>query len=280
MIERAQFDSFDLENYNCSGQGLLIERAREKEQICHKLPMQLPPTSLSVPTAQRSVVGRWLILDRSEQRLTLLDSPDNLGPSRNPSRELQWNCFLHEKRPCGHCRLALIIMSQDACEAARLGLDAERSSRLRTFFDHYDIDQNHVLDTNELECMLLELGHEADHTITRALQDEFGDVSHGGISFSAFLRLVAKHEGNNAALTGGEPTSLNNPITFFRRFSLSVAHAAGLTKGEDECALWFCGLRSWSPIAPGERSSPPSSSLPPSTSEDLSLSLPPVCTCT
>ena len=171
-----------------------------------------------------------------------------------------------------------IIMSQDACEAARLGLDAERSSRLRAFFDHYDIDQNHALDTNELECMLLELGHEADHTIARALQDEFGDVSHGGISFSAFLRLVAKHEGNNAALTGGEPTSLNNPITFFRRFSLSVAHAAGLTKGEDECALWFCGLRSWSPIAPGERSSPPSSSLPPSTSEDLSLSLPPVCT--
>ena len=107
LIERAHFDSFDLENYNCSGQGLLIERAREKEQICQKLPMQLPPTSLSVPTAQRSVVGRWLILDRSEQRLTLLDSPGNLGPTRDPSRELQWNCFLHEKRPCGHCRLAL-----------------------------------------------------------------------------------------------------------------------------------------------------------------------------
>ena len=32
-------------------------------------------------------------------------------------------------------RFIIIDMSQDACEAARLGLDAERSSRLRALFD-------------------------------------------------------------------------------------------------------------------------------------------------
>ena len=55
-------------------------------------------------------------------------------------------------------------------------------------------------DANEIECMIAELGHEADHSRAHATQEEFGDVLRGddadgrSVSFPAFLRLVAKLE--------------------------------------------------------------------------------------
>ena len=94
----------------------------------------------------------------------------------------------------------LVDMSADDVlrEAEALGFDAARAGRLRDLFDHYDVDQRRALDQNEIECMIVELGHKADHSRARALQEEFGDVSRDdgadgrSVSFSAFLRLVAK----------------------------------------------------------------------------------------
>ena len=87
--------------------------------------------------------------------------------------------------------------------------------------------------------MLVELGHEADHTTARVLKDEFGDVPRSGeeadgraISFPAFMRLVAKVENKQAEVSSrGEPTATRIMAALIRRFSLStVAPAAELAR--------------------------------------------------
>lgn len=125
----------------------------------------------------------------------------------------------------------------DAREAEALGFDAARAGRLRKLFDHYDVDQSRTLDANEIECMIVELGHEADHSRARALQEEFGDVSRGdgadgrSVSFSAFLHLVAKLEPNKDAEVSRDEPAPTMMTALFRRFSLSsVEPAAGFTR--------------------------------------------------
>ena len=150
------------------------------------------------------------------------------------------------------------MSEEDAHEAARLGFDIAQTDRLRELFDHYDVDQSRALDANELECMLVELGHEADHTTARVLQDEFGDVPRSdeadgrAISFPAFMRLVAKVENKQAEFSRGEPTATRIMTALIRRFSLStVAPAAELTRdgstgeaGQGQVSeLVWCGER-------------------------------------
>ena len=125
----------------------------------------------------------------------------------------------------------------DAREVEALGFGAARVGRLRELFDHYDIDQSRTLDANEIECMIAELGHEADHSRAHALQEEFGDVLRGdgadgrSVSFPAFLRLVAKLEPNKDAEVSRDEPAPTMITALFRRFSLSsVEPAAGLTR--------------------------------------------------
>ena len=96
------------------------------------------------------------------------------------------------------CHLACILL-----QAAQLGFGEERVAALRALFALYDVNKNGTLEENELECVVAELGHEADCDRARALQAEFGDVPRDGgaerdeeraVSFGAFLRLVAKLE--------------------------------------------------------------------------------------
>ena len=115
----------------------------------------------------------------------------------------------------------------DAHEAEVLGFDAGRVSGLRELFDHYDVDQSRTLDVNEIECVIVELGHEADHSRALALQEEFGDVSRGDgadgrtVSFPAFLRLVAKLANKDAEVSHDEEPAPTIMAGLFRRFSLS-----------------------------------------------------------
>ena len=101
--------------------------------------------------------------------------------------------------------------------------DSSRVEKLRLLFDHYDVDKNDMLDANELECMIVELGHDADHAMARALVAEFADASRtdcrGSLSFNAFLRLVAKLQ-REATLSRDESAPAQILI---RRFSLSLA---------------------------------------------------------
>lgn len=121
--------------------------------------------------------------------------------------------------------------------AARLGFDASWLAKLRALFDHYDVDKSGTLETNELECLLVELGRNADHSSARTLQTEFGDVARHdskegrSISFDAFVRLVAKLEGD--AVSGGEPApAAARPIAaMLRRFSLTLADEVDPTYG-------------------------------------------------
>ena len=113
-----------------------------------------------------------------------------------------------------------------AREAEALGFDAARAGKLREC-----VDQSRTLDVNEIECMVVELGHEADHSRARTLQEEFSDVSRGNsaagrsVSFPASLPLVAKLEPNKDAEASPTTTAL------FRRMSLSSAEpTAGLTR--------------------------------------------------
>lgn len=114
-----------------------------------------------------------------------------------------------------------------AASAVDLGFDASRVEKLHELFDHYDVDKSGTLEADELECLVVELGHDADHESARALLQEFGDVSRGevadeqqqrAVSFDAFLRLVAKFE-SAAEFSAGE--SASSVRLMFRRFSLS-----------------------------------------------------------
>merc|ERR1711965_801611 len=117
-------------------------------------------------------------------------------------------------------------MAED--RASRLGFDATRLAKLRALFEYYDVDKSGTLEANEIECMIAELGFDSDHSGTRALLDEFGDVAHGdeaadgrAISFDSFLRLVAKRERETSTELRREHVPL------LRRFSLSAVHAIG-----------------------------------------------------
>ena len=93
---------------------------------------------------------------------------------------------------------------------AGLGLGASRVVKLAALFAYYDVDKSGTLEVTELECLVVELGLEADPASARALQAEFGDVSRGddaegcALSFGAFLRLVAKVERGETYLSGGD----------------------------------------------------------------------------
>ena len=165
--------------------------------------------------------------------------------------------------------------------AEALGFDAARRGRLRELFDHYDVDQSRTLDANEIECMIVELGHEADHSRARALLEEFGDVSRGdgadgrSISFPAFLRLVSKLEPNREA----EEPAPTIMTALFRRFSFSSrehppaatgagALPAGWRKLDDGAgnAYYYneaSGVSSWEPPSSAAAEAEPEIETPP-----------------
>ena len=127
-------------------------------------------------------------------------------------------------------QIASLEPPEPGCE-----FDSCREEKLRALFDHYDVDKNDMLDANELECMIVELGHEADNAMARALLTDFSDASHadgaGAITFPAFLRLVSKLE-REAAASRDESAPAQTMIS---RFSLAlVGIVAELARGTPE----------------------------------------------
>ena len=133
-------------------------------------------------------------------------------------------------------------MLPKALSAARSGFDTSQLVKIRELFDAYDVDRGGTLEINELECMLAEVGHEADDVSASALLDEFGDAPHGEggagarvLSFDAFLRIAAKLNGSDPEASGAdESIRPARPISaLLRRFSLSCAEATGLAPLEN-----------------------------------------------
>ena len=240
---------------NAGEESALLERCVE---MCGKTTTRVDKEQQEMlPKAQRlfgSAYHEMLEVAKAQQILTKL-------PMRRCIDAEGTSAWIHSdstKTWCDHTPGGTAVASSVVTlhMSSRRGFDAARLVKLRALFDHYDVDGNGTLEANELECLIVELGHGGDHTTVRALLAEFGhlpfgsaspsagDVGERAISFDSFLRLIAKLESEpnvpireSSASERPAQSQQRSVADMFRmgvrRVTLSIAGVSGFSNADD-----------------------------------------------